>query len=92
MPPYGSRLFRFDIQNFRNVAASGVHAPPTGNPGSATAKFLKRNSLKSRRPPLRGRRAPANPLLVHLSILVGGQLSGSTFKLRIQRDLTVFHG
>ena len=42
-PPYGSRFFRFDMQNFRNVAASGVHgppyevhAPPTGNPGSAT--------------------------------------------------------
>ena len=36
--------FRFDIQNFRNVTASGVHTPPprgptpppTGNPGSAT--------------------------------------------------------
>ena len=27
-PPYGSRFFRFDTQNFRNVAASGVHAPP----------------------------------------------------------------
>ena len=42
-PPYGSRFFCFDMQNFRNVAASGVHgspyevhAPPTGNPGSAT--------------------------------------------------------
>ena len=42
-PPYGSRFFRFDIQIFRNVAASGVGAPPyevgappTGNPGSAT--------------------------------------------------------
>ena len=42
-PPYGSRFFRFDMQNFWNVAASGVHgppyevhAPPTGNPGSAT--------------------------------------------------------
>ena len=41
-PPQGSRFFRFDIQNFRNVAASGVGAPPyevgappTGNPGSA---------------------------------------------------------
>ena len=40
-PPEGSRFFRFDIQNFRNVAASGVGAPlrgwrpPTGNPGSA---------------------------------------------------------
>ena len=35
-PPKGSRFFRFDIQNFRNVTASGVHAPPTrsGNPGS----------------------------------------------------------
>ena len=34
--PQGSRFFRFDIQNFRNVTASGVHAPPpTGNPGSA---------------------------------------------------------
>ena len=34
-PPYGSRFFCFDMQNFRNVAASGstaprtqVHAPP----------------------------------------------------------------
>ena len=27
--PYGSRFFHFDIQNFRNGAASGVHAPPT---------------------------------------------------------------
>ena len=42
-PPYGSRFFRFDIQNFWNVPTSGVHAPlyevhapPTGNPGSAT--------------------------------------------------------
>ena len=26
-PPYGSRFFRFDMQNFRNVAASGVHGP-----------------------------------------------------------------
>ena len=26
-PPYGSRFFRFDIQNFWNVPASGVHAP-----------------------------------------------------------------
>ena len=41
-PPQGSRFFRFDIQNFRNVAALGVGAPPTrlappptGNPGSA---------------------------------------------------------
>ena len=41
-PPQESRFFRFDIQNFRNVTALGVHAPlrvlrpPTGNPGSAT--------------------------------------------------------
>ena len=36
-PPYGSRFFHFDIQIFRNVAASGVGPPPpTGNPGSAT--------------------------------------------------------
>ena len=40
--PQGSRFFRFDIQIFWNVTASGVHAPlrgprpPTGNPGSAT--------------------------------------------------------
>ena len=27
-PPYGSRFFHFDIQNFHNIAASGVHAPP----------------------------------------------------------------
>ena len=44
-PSYRSRFFHFDMQNFWNVAASGVHgppydihAPPTGNPGSATAK------------------------------------------------------
>ena len=43
-PPPGSRFLRFDIQNFRNITASGVSAPsyevdgpPTGNPGSATA-------------------------------------------------------
>ena len=41
--PHGSRFFRFDIQHFRNVTASGVHAtlrgscpPLMGNPGSAT--------------------------------------------------------
>ena len=28
-PPYGSRFFRFDIQIFLNIAASGVGAPPT---------------------------------------------------------------
>ena len=27
-PPYGSRFFCFDMQNFWNVAASGVHGPP----------------------------------------------------------------
>ena len=27
-PPYGSRFFRFDMQNFWNVATSGVHSPP----------------------------------------------------------------
>ena len=27
-PPYGSRFFHFDMQNFQNVAASGVHGPP----------------------------------------------------------------
>ena len=27
-PPYGSRFFHFDMQNFRNIAASGVHSPP----------------------------------------------------------------
>ena len=39
--PQGSQFFHFDIQNFRNVTASGVHtpsyevhAPSTGNPGS----------------------------------------------------------
>ena len=37
-PPQWSRFFRFDIQNFRKVTASGVRGPrhPTGNPGSAT--------------------------------------------------------
>ena len=46
-PPQGSQFFRFDIQNFRNVTASGVHtpsyevhAPPTGNPGSATDWYI----------------------------------------------------
>ena len=29
-PPQGSRFFRFHIQNFRNVAALGVGAPPRG--------------------------------------------------------------
>ena len=29
-PPQGSRFFHFDIQNFRNVAASGVGAPLRG--------------------------------------------------------------
>ena len=45
-PPYGSRFFRFDMQNFRNVAALGVHGPPVrgprppmGNPGSATENY-----------------------------------------------------
>ena len=28
--PQGSRFFRFDIHNFRNVTASGVHAPLRG--------------------------------------------------------------
>ena len=28
-PPQGSRFFRFDMQNFQNVTASGAHAPPT---------------------------------------------------------------
>ena len=48
-PPYGSRFFHFDMQNFQNVAASEVHGPPyevhapppTGNPGSATDQCLK---------------------------------------------------
>ena len=31
-PPYRSRFFRFDIQIFRNVATSGVGAPPTRSP------------------------------------------------------------
>ena len=30
--PYGSRFFRFDMQIFRNVAASGVHGPPLRGP------------------------------------------------------------
>ena len=41
----GTQFFRFDIQMLRNVAASRVHAPhyevhapPTGNPGSATGR------------------------------------------------------
>ena len=46
-PPYGSRFFCFDMQNFWNVAASGVHSPPyevhtppMGNPGSATDDYV----------------------------------------------------
>ena len=47
-PPYGSRFFCFDMQNFRNVATSGVprppvrgpRPPPTGNSGSATAIYF----------------------------------------------------
>ena len=42
--PKGSRFFRLDIQNFRNVTGLGVDPPPTrstspstGNPGSTTA-------------------------------------------------------
>ena len=41
-PPYGSRFFHFDMQNFQNIATSGVYGPlrsphpPMGNPGSAT--------------------------------------------------------
>ena len=36
-PPPRDPYFNFDIQILRNVATSGVHAPPpTGNPGSAT--------------------------------------------------------
>ena len=27
-PPYGCRFFCFDMQNFWNIAASGVHGPP----------------------------------------------------------------
>ena len=45
--PLRARFFRFDIQILRNVAALGVHAPPyevhappTGNPGSATASYI----------------------------------------------------
>ena len=26
-PPYGSRFFHFDMQNFQNLAALGVHGP-----------------------------------------------------------------
>ena len=46
--PQGSRFFRFDIQIFRNIAASGVGAPhevgapTTGNPGSATETHSER--------------------------------------------------
>ena len=46
-PPQGSRFFCFDIQNFRNIAASGVGTPlrgwrpPMGNPGSATGMGIK---------------------------------------------------
>ena len=49
--PYGSRFFRFDIQIFQNVAASGVGSPPrgqrppTGNPGSATDVDLNLQGL-----------------------------------------------
>ena len=46
-PPTGPDFFRFDMQNFWNIATSGVHGPPyevhdppTGNPGSATVVDL----------------------------------------------------
>ena len=39
--PQGSRFFRFDIQIFRNVAASGVGVPPPyGKSGSVTASDI----------------------------------------------------
>ena len=50
--PQGSRFFRFDIQNVRNLTASGVHAPsnevhapPMGNPGSATVTGSIQNMI-----------------------------------------------
>ena len=52
--PQGSRFFRFDIQIFQNVSASGVHAPltrstpPTGNPGSATEQLIFFRAMLSR--------------------------------------------
>ena len=60
--PYRSRFFHFDIQNFHNIATSGVHTSPTGNPRSTTAlKALaelggktKHNHLGSQCTPLWG--------------------------------------
>ena len=47
-PSYSTRLFRFYILLFRNIAASDLGAspwgrrpPPSGNPGSATGYYTK---------------------------------------------------
>ena len=45
-PRGAARFFRFDIQNIRNVTASGVGDPPTRNHGSATGEIFKLNCTK----------------------------------------------
>ena len=40
-PPYRTKFFRFHIHFCRKAPTSEVHAPPTGNPGSATAKDIE---------------------------------------------------
>ena len=42
-PPHGSKFFRFDIQIFQNIAASGVGAPY--EVGAPYGKFWIRNWL-----------------------------------------------
>ena len=37
--PYGTKFFRFRIHFCRKAPTSEVHAPPTGNPGSATVNI-----------------------------------------------------
>ena len=46
-PPKGSRFFRFDIQNFWNVTASGVHASRTR---STPRQWLQSEISSSRTP------------------------------------------
>ena len=38
-PPYGTKFFHFCIHFCQKAPMSEVHAPPTGNPGSATAQL-----------------------------------------------------
>ena len=53
MPPYRTQIFCFHIHYHQKAPAPQVHAPPTGNPGSATGCTISGGSTyKSfRRPP-----------------------------------------